>query len=107
MNEVIKALFQFTLDYDVALNLLCIPSKENLADKPSRDLNKTDATLSAKFWNIIQTYFGGSRGHTLDMMALDSNSMQNRAGEILRHCTPFQTPLSAGVNMFCQTVNKT
>jgi hypothetical protein len=38
-------------------------------------------------------------------MALDSNAMRGAQG-ILRHFTPYPTPLSAGVNVFAQDIDQ-
>ena len=46
--------------------------------------------------------FGGSDGHSFDLMALDSNAPMGRNGIPLPHFTPFRSPCSAGVNLFCQ-----
>ena len=105
LNDVLKDIFQLTLDLDIALNLIYVSSKENLADAPSRRLTKCDATLHDNTWEILQEQFGGSSGHTVDLMALDSNSMKDREGNILKHFTPFHSPLSSGVNAFAQDVS--
>jgi hypothetical protein len=83
-----------------------IPSKENLADEPSRQLNKSDATLHTGIWHKIQEQFGGGTGNTIDLMSVDSNTMKDYNGKILKHFTPYPTPLSAGVNLFSQTVDR-
>ena len=106
MNDVIKGLFNFALENDCTLKLVYVPSKENLADFPSRELNRADATLSRENWDLVDHYYGGRNGHTIDLMALDSNCMKNRFGNLLTHFTPYQTPLSSGVNMFCQEVRR-
>lgn len=46
LNYVIKEIFQFTLDFDIILNLCYIPSKDNIADLPSRSITKCDATIT-------------------------------------------------------------
>lgn len=45
LNSALKELFQLTLDLDIILNLNYVPSKENLAYEPPRQLNKSDAIL--------------------------------------------------------------
>ena len=100
LNSTLKELFQLTLDLDIILNLHYVPSKENLADEPSRQLNKSDAILHTGIWHKIQEQFGGGRGHTIDLMSVDSNTMTDYNGKILKHFTPYPTPLSAGVNLF-------
>ena len=46
--------------------------------------------------------FGGSGGHSFDSMALDSNAPMGRNGIPMPRFTPFLSPCSAGVNLFCQ-----
>ena len=45
---------------------------------------------------------GGSTGHTFDLMALDSNAPMGKDGRPLPHFSPFPSPCSVGVNLFCQ-----
>ena len=71
------------LERDLVLNLEYVKSENNLADAPSRVLKKTDATISRKTWELIQQAFGGPKGHSLDMMALDSNCMVDKKKETL------------------------
>jgi hypothetical protein len=63
-----------------------------------------DATLHTGIWHKIQEQFGGGTGNTIDLMSVDSNTMKDYNGKILKHFTPYPTPLSAGVNLFSQTV---
>lgn len=106
LNSVLKEIFQLTLELDIVLNLSFVPSKSNLADEPSRKINKSDATLTREVWVTIQEYFGEVSGHTLDLMALDSNSMTDHKGRSLKHFTPGFSPNSSGVNLFAQTIEK-
>ncbi|CAC5412043.1 unnamed protein product [Mytilus coruscus] len=53
LNSVIKDIFKFTIDSDIVLNLYYIPSKQNLADAPSRTLTKCDATITKAIWQTI------------------------------------------------------
>lgn len=50
-----------------------VPSELNPADKFSRQLSGSDAMLSRRCWDVVDTTFGGLQGHMLDLMALDSN----------------------------------
>lgn len=88
---------------NIDLKLIYVPSKDNVADTPSRSLSPQDTTLSLYSWNRIQTKFGP---HTLDLMALDSNAMTDSFGSRLRHFTPFPMPLSSGVNMFAMDISQ-
>lgn len=106
LNKVLKELFQFVLDLDVVLNLSYVGSKSNPADAPSRELQKSDAMLAPSAWELIQTQFGGDRGHTVDLMSLDSNCMKDKSGNSLKHFSPFPNPESAGVNVFAQIIGK-
>ena len=41
-------------------------------------------------------------GHSFDLMALDLNAMRGKDGLPLPHLSPFPSPCSEGVNLFCQ-----
>ena len=75
-----------------------VPSKDNLADAPSRVLSSSDCMLSSCVWKEIEKRWGP---HSIDLMALDST----RQGSRLRHFTPWPTKDSAGVNVFSQTLH--
>ena len=104
LNLVLKDIFDFVLGHDLVLNLGFVKSKNNIAHGPSCLLRKSDASLSPCMWETIQFVFGGSGGLTIDLMALDSNSMKDRHGRPLRHFTPYSTPGSSGVNLFTQEI---
>ena len=106
LNLVLKDLFQFTLDTDIILSLSYVATKSNLADAGSRRLDKSDACLHESFWRVVQAEFGGQAGHTLDLMALDSNCMKTNKGLPLKHYTPYDTPESSGTNVFAQSISK-
>ena len=101
-NDLLKVLFQLTVDLDIELKLGYIPTDENPADEGSRVLSAQDASLSRDAWNKVQGMFGP---HTVDLMALDSNTMKDPQGKPLRHFTPVRSPGSSGVNMFAQDVS--
>ena len=48
LNRVIKKLF-----FNIALHLMCIPSKENEADAPSRRLTTLDCKLHPRLWQRV------------------------------------------------------
>ncbi len=50
----------------------------------------------------VQREFGGSTGHTCDLMSLGSNVSKDRFGNSLSRLTPVLSPGSAGVNFFAQ-----
>ena len=101
LNHAIKQLFFTTLKLNISLHLSYVPTGENPADVPSRQLSAMDSRLTDSLWVVVQKEFGGD-GHTCDMMALDSNAMLNCFGNRLPYFTPHQTPESAGVNVFAQ-----
>ena len=102
LSDATKALFTVVSQRNLHLQLFHVSSDENAADGPSRCLSKSDSMLSPQAWSRIQAAFGGTRGHTLDLMALDSNTQRNLLGEPLPHFTPFASKESAGVNLFAQ-----
>lgn len=97
-NQYFKRLFQLTLDLNIDLNLIYVPSENNPADEPSRRLDKSDASLAPQKWELVNSQLGP---FTVDLMALDSN-----AQDCPRHFTPMLSPNSAGVNMFAQTLSE-
>lgn len=97
--NVLKKIFGFVLEHDVILNLVYVKSAENVADAPSRSLNKINAFLTCNTWDAVQKAFGGGKGHTVDLMALDSNCMNDLQGKPLKHYSPFRTPGSAGIKL--------
>ena len=99
LNAVLKEIFQVTFKLKCSLVTSYISSSMNPADMPSRKLQKSDATLSKRAWLFIQYLFGP---HTVDMFSLDSNAMCDDSGEILKHFTPFPSPISSGVDAFSQ-----
>ena len=106
LNGFLKELFQFVLEHDLVLNLVYVGSRDNVADAPSRVLNKSDASLTRCAWDAVQRAFGGQAGHTVDLMALDSNCMTDLACQPIKHFTPFRTPNTAGVNVFSQEIEQ-
>ena len=88
LNNAIKALFFTTMDLNILLHMLYVPSQENPADTPCRRLSPFDYTLASEIWNEVQLRFGGGQGHSCDLMALDSNAMSDRLGHPLPHVTP-------------------
>ena len=93
MNRAIKKLFFTTSKLNIALHLTYITLKENEADEPSRRLTTLDCKLHPKLWQRVQD-FGGPKGHTCDLMALDSNVMTDHDGSFLLHFTPHPSPQS-------------
>lgn len=89
LNNAIKALFFTTMDLNILLHMLYVPSQENPADAPSRRLSSLDYTLASEIWNEVQLRLGGEQGHSCDLMALDSNAMSDRLGRPLPHFTPY------------------
>ena len=106
LNLVLKDLFQYTLDTDIILSFAYVATKSNLADAGSRRLDKSDACLHESVWRVVQSEIGGQAGHTLDLMALDSNCMKANKDLPLKHYTPYDTPESSGTNVFAQSISK-
>ncbi|XP_062591418.1 uncharacterized protein LOC134252891 [Saccostrea cucullata] len=102
LTDIMKQLFQFVYECNISLNLQYVQSKLNVADEPSRSISLSDSMLSETSWAYVEQLFGP---HTVDLMSLDSNCMKDRYGKLLRHFTPYPTPLSGGVNVFVQNVN--
>ena len=60
--------------------------------------------LTKEIWHTIHKIYGGVKGHSYDLMALDSNCMKSNDVSILKHFTPFPTPQTNGVNVFAQEI---
>ena len=104
-NRAIKSYFSQLKKINIALHLTYITSKENEADAPSRRLTTLDCKLHPKLWQRVQQEFGGPKGHTCDLMALDSNAKTDPDGSLLPHFTPHPSPQSCGVNFFTQDLS--
>ncbi|KAK6175833.1 hypothetical protein SNE40_014216 [Patella caerulea] len=101
LNSIIKEIFNCVVTLNMDLHMKFVPSSLNLADGESRILNASDTMLSSKSWLEVESIYGP---HSVDLMALDSNTMTLSDGTPLRHFTPTFSPLSSGVNVFCQTL---
>ena len=102
-STALKAVFSAMCGLNVDLHLFYIPSANNLADSPSRRLTLQDAQLCSALWEYIQEKFGGTQGHSVDLMALPSNCQTDLKGQALPFFSPFPTPRCSGVNLFAQS----
>ena len=102
VNKIVKLLLEATIELNISLHLKLIPSEDNPADSPSRCVSDNDAMLSPHLWSLLQQTYGGPNGHTIDLMALDSNTQLDKEFHPLPHYTPRHTPSSIGVNFFAQ-----
>lgn len=96
LSSVAKHVFHLVTQKNLQLTMTYVPSQSNPADSFSRKLTQSEC------WRMVQEKFGGTRGHTLDLMSLDSNAQRDLSGSPLRHFTPYPTPGSAGVDVFRQ-----
>lgn len=92
-----SALFRFRPLMYVHLALHFTGSDANSAVVPSRSLSLQDSKLSQETWTLVQERFGGSSGHSVDLMALPSNVQSHPSGSPLLFFSPFPVPGSAGV----------
>ena len=100
--DALKRIFSQVLSSNVFLSLHYIPSSSNPADFPSRRLSRMDATLSPAVWTKVQRMFGGTNGHSVDLMALPLNVQCHLSVQPLPFFSPYPTPGCAGVNVFAQ-----
>ena len=103
LTDVVQAIYETSLQFNIALSLVFVPSKGDLADAPSRALSSSDCMLSPRVWMDIEKRWGP---HSVDLMALDSNTPLDAQGHSLKHFTPWPTQHSAGVNVFSQTLHR-
>lgn len=102
--EALKDLFWKTVGLNVAISLQLVKSPDNPADFPSRRLSLVHSTHTPTIWSTIQSEFGGSQGHTCDLMALDSNAQRDNNGTPLPHIAQVPTPKVMAVNLFTQDI---
>ena len=75
--DVIQAIYETSLQFNIALSLVYVPSKGNLTDAPSRALYSSNCMLSPCVWMDIEKRWGP---HSVDLMALDSNTALDGQG---------------------------
>ena len=102
LNDALKSLFLTTVQLNLSLHLMYIPTHSNPADRPSRRISLMGSSLTAGLWHLVQTEFGGTQGRSVDLMALDSNAQPDLFGNALPHFTSALSPASAGINLFSQ-----
>ena len=83
---------------NLAIDVHYVPSRDNMADAPSRACSDLDCMLSEQAWNSVERGFGP---HSFDLMALDSNCRRDRSGLILPHYSPWLIPASEGLTPLC------
>jgi hypothetical protein len=107
LSDALKDLYATVSNLNIHLALSYIPSEENPADKPSRKLSSADCRLSTHLWCLLEQHprFGGPLGHSIDLMALDSNAQSGKDGTPLPHFTPYPMPDSSGVDVFAQDLS--
>ena len=102
-SDALKQVFAVASAANFHLSLIYVPSHLNLADPPSRALSLQDTTLASTTWEKIQFHYGGALGHSVDLMALPSNSMLDRHSSRLPFFSLCPTPGCLGVNVFAQS----
>ena len=106
LTKATKELYWALSDRNLQLRLRHVKSNQNEADGPSRHMSRLDSKVSEKAWCLIERAFGGPRGHSIDLMALDSNAVVSNDGCPLPHFTPCPSPNSQGVNLFAQDLHQ-
>ncbi|KAK3742379.1 hypothetical protein QZH41_002605 [Actinostola sp. cb2023] len=106
-SDALKELYSTVADQNIHLAVSYISSGENPADEPSRKLSPADCKLAPHLWSLLQEHprFGGPSGHSIDLMALDSNTQDGKDGKPLPHFTPYPMPGSSGVDIFAQDLS--
>ncbi|KAK3698822.1 hypothetical protein QZH41_004952 [Actinostola sp. cb2023] len=106
-SDALKELYSTVADQNIHLAVSYISSGENPADEPSRKLSPADCKLAPHLWSLLQEHprFGGPSGHSIDLMALDSNTQDGKDGKPLPHFTPYPMPGSSGIDIFAQDLS--
>ena len=99
-SDVLKQLSKVVLDLNVHLSVIYISSNAYPADQPSCHLSHADSKLAFHLWQRFQSHpsFGGTYGHSVDLMALESNSQSDLKGsesQVKKH----RPPVSPRVNI--------
>lgn len=102
LTRVTRELFFAVSSRNIQLSLQYVESLRNKAGASSRRLSRSVSKLSDDAIVMVGQAFGGKTGHFFDLMALDSNAMRGKDGLPLPHFSPFPSPCSKGVNIFCQ-----
>ena len=93
-SDALKAIFEALLATNCSLHLFRIPSAQNPADPTSQSLSLTDSCLSDACWERLRVVFGGTNGHSVDLMALPSNAMYDFTGAKLPFFSPHRTQVA-------------
>ncbi|KAI8496323.1 hypothetical protein Bbelb_261640 [Branchiostoma belcheri] len=104
LSRAIVKLWETVMEYNVDLNLIFVPSKENEADAPSRRVSGSDVKLHEELFQRIDEELGGPSGFDTDLMALPSNVQTGRDGKKLKFFSRDPAPGSCGVNVFAQNL---
>ena len=102
LSDVNQAIYEGTLQFNIGLSLVYVPSRDTLADAPSRALSSSDCMLSPCVWKEIEKRCGL---HSVCLMASDSNAPFDAQGSRLRRFTAWPTKDSDRVNVFCQILH--
>ena len=102
LTNEIKDLYQLSLKLNINLNMIYVPSKDNLADAPSRFSTDIDCMLSGSTWKVVDNMFGP---HSFDLMATPSNVRKDGSGHDLRFYSSLPYAQSSGVNIFAQELS--
>ena len=102
LTDVVQTIYRTSLQFNIALSLVNVPSKGNLADAPSRALSSSDCMLYPRVLRDVEKRWGP---HSVDLMALDSNTPLDAKGYPLKYFTSWPTQNSVGVNFFSQTLH--
>ena len=97
--EVLRSLFLLCCEFNVSLSLHWVSTLENEADAPSREIKRSDASLSDRLRRRVWEVFGP---FSIDLMALPSNAFRSPGGVVLPFFAPFIVSGSAGTNVFAQ-----
>ncbi|KAI8494109.1 hypothetical protein Bbelb_284560 [Branchiostoma belcheri] len=106
LSRAIVKLWETVMEYNVDLNLIFVPSKENEADAPSRRVSGSDVKLHEELFQRIDEELGGPSGFDTDLMALPSNVQTGRDGKKLKFFSRDPAPGSCGVNVFAQNLTR-
>ena len=99
LTGVLQSLFLTCCEFNVSLKMSWVSTHVNVADEPSREVRRSDSSLSGALRTRVWRVFGP---FSVDLMALPSNVMRNPEGVSLPFFAPYPARGAAGVNVFAQ-----
>jgi len=87
ITRVQKRLLAWEKDKQCRIDIIYVPTKLNLADKPSRVIHEDEVGVSNRFLNQVENDFGMTV--TFDACSHGGFRLKNRLGSVLPYCSRY------------------